>query len=185
MDTSNEGSEVPVKRKRGRPRKHPLPEVQTTPEVQTQTPEPPVKRKRGRPRKNPLPEVQETQTPEAPEVVNKEDNVEPSVTYEQTPEPKKRGRPAKGTRKKLKGFEECEWASDIMTRTCAKPSWVVMFEDRWHMTHDPEKGFAGPGYETVGELILAYHASLGFLMVPGENGENELWSLITLGGSNA
>ena len=54
----------PVKRGRGRPRKNPLPEVETvvsTPVIASQElPQGEVKRGRGRPRKNPLPEVAET-----------------------------------------------------------------------------------------------------------------------------
>lgn len=178
MDTVNE-NEVPVKRKRGRPRKHPLPEVQTTPEVQTQTLESPapVKRGRGRPRKNPLPEIQETQTPD---IINRDDNKEPSVTYEQTLVVKKRSRSRKDTDKKIKGYEQDEWASDIMTRTHAKPSYVVKFEGRWYFTQDPEKGFEGDGYDTPVDLIFDFHRSLGFLIMPDDNGNNEVWNMITL-----
>lgn len=46
-------NEQPIKRKRGRPRKHPLPEPK--PEAVVISVVETVKRKRGRPRKNPLP----------------------------------------------------------------------------------------------------------------------------------
>ncbi len=70
--------EKPVKRRRGRPRKNPIPETSTEPT--------PVKRGRGRPRKNPIPVVQEEQEemPVLPGLENKIQDEEPHIEPEET-----------------------------------------------------------------------------------------------------
>ena len=75
----------PVKKRRGRPRKNPLPE-------EKENVAEPIKRRRGRPRKNPLPE-EEKQPVEEPKVEEKEEfeNILPGIdedtsTYSQKPQ---------------------------------------------------------------------------------------------------
>ena len=90
----------PVKKRRGRPRKNPVPEENTSAaensteqtaeqpaEQQTEQPaEQPVKRRRGRPRKNPLPEELEEKAA-APEAKSKKTVTEAEKTAEKTKEP--------------------------------------------------------------------------------------------------
>lgn len=64
--------QIPVeqpKRKRGRPRKNPVPEVQE------QIPVEPPKRKRGRPRKNPIPPVVEETSLQTPEISREPEDI--------------------------------------------------------------------------------------------------------------
>lgn len=68
QETAEKAPQEPPKRKRGRPRKNPLPEEQTEKKEDNKAsdnaPQEPPKRKRGRPRKNPLPEEKAEEKPQ-------------------------------------------------------------------------------------------------------------------------
>lgn len=164
--------EVIVKRKRGRPRKNPLPE-QAQEQVQNQleqTQEQPVeKRKRGRPRKNPLPES----TPQTPE------SVQPEQAQPQ-PEKRKRGRPRKNPLPEpspaqeplVKPAKKIELKRDygverILSQTVGKQIYVVKFENRWYHTHDLDGGFVG-GFDNTTQILGKFLKMIGILIFKQE-----------------